>query len=48
MLEGKLVSKNVLASLSTRNISPPAISLLTNVLKFLLSANKVDWTKLKR
>ena len=46
-LEGKFVGKNV-SNLSRRNLSPPEISLLFNGLKFVPSANKIDWTKSQR
>ena len=46
-LEGKLVNKNVI-NLSRRILYPPEISLLFKGLKFVLSANKIDWAKLKR
>ena len=44
--EVKFVSKSVI-NLSRRNLSPPAISLLSKGLKFVPSASKIDRAKLK-
>ena len=46
-VEDKFVSKNII-NLSGRNQSPPEISLLSEGLKFVPSANKRDLAKLKR
>ena len=44
-LEGKFVSKNLI-NLSRRNLSASEISLLSNGLKFIPTANKTDPAKL--
>ena len=46
-LEGKFFSKNVF-NLSRRNLSSPETSLLSKGLKFVPSANKIDWAILRR
>ena len=45
-LEGKFVSSNVI-NISGRNLFEAKISLLSNGLKFVLAANKIDRAKLK-
>ena len=45
-LERKLFIKNVF-NLSRRNLSPPENSLESTGLKFVSSANKIVWAKLK-